>query len=271
MNSNDKNNGTKVPTPKETPGAGVLTPSNNHDKTELFNGTKVPTPKETPGGGVLTPFSNKTKLLNGTKVPTPEETSTSTPGAGVLTPSNNHDKTKHSAPEKSERNFLPHIDLIGHYQFVTFRTHDSIDAYVKKVRDEEIGNSQKEYKIDQYMDRSSKGCYLHGQVLEFLKNHLVAKDKDLYELTAFTIMPNHIHILFKQKIELSKTIKRIKGATAFEINKILQKKGVFWEENYFDKAIRDEKHFDIVYDYIRNNALKAGLNDARDRFYSIYE
>jgi REP element-mobilizing transposase RayT len=44
-----------------------------------------------------------------------------------------------------------------------------------------------------------------------------------------------------------------------------------WERGYFDKAIRDEKHFQIVYDYIKNNAIKAKLHDAKQRFYGIYD
>jgi len=190
-------------------------------------------------------------------------------GAGTLVPSSSMNKNGTEVP--APRRFLPHIDLIGYYQFVTFRTHDSIDNYIKRVRNEDISNQEKEYKIDKYIDLSTKGCYLNGDILEYLKDFFLNKDKSFYNLVAFCVMPNHVHILFKQNDELKKIMKVLKGSTSFHINKILERKGTFWEENYYDKVIRDEDHFHTVYDYIKNNAVKANLKDAKDRFYGIYE
>ena len=65
-------------------------------------------------------------------------------------------------------------------------------------------------------------------------------------------------------------MQKIKGTLAFQINKRLSRKGHFWEKSYFDKAIRDEKHFTIVYRYIENNARKVNLADKDSRFYGIY-
>ena len=84
-------------------------------------------------------------------------------------------------------------------------------------------------------------------------------------------MPNHVHILFKQNDEIKKIMKILKGSTAFHINKMLNRKGTLWEENYYDTVIRDENHFDTVYKYIKNNPIKAELEDSKDRFYGIYE
>lgn len=41
--------------------------------------------------------------------------------------------------------------------------------FLKKLNDEKIDNKTKQYKIDQYLDNSQKGCYLNGEVLEYLK------------------------------------------------------------------------------------------------------
>ncbi len=65
-------------------------------------------------------------------------------------------------------------------------------------------------------------------------------------------------------------MKTLKGVSASKINKILNKNGKFWATGYYDKAIRDEKHFEITYNYIQNNPLKAGLKDQDKRFYHIY-
>ncbi|MEA1955084.1 MAG: transposase [Campylobacterota bacterium] len=100
--------------------------------------------------------------------------------------------------------------------------------------------------------------------------HLL-EDETFYNLIAFCIMPNHIHILFKQNENISNIMQKLKGGSSLIINRLLNKSGKFWENNYYDKAIRDEKHFITTYEYIKNNPIKAGLNDYENRFYGIYE
>ena len=173
--------------------------------------------------------------------------------------------------QNSKRTYLPHTDLEGYYQFVTFRTHDSVDDFLKLIYgDENISTREKEYKIDEYLDNSSHGAYLNGDVLDYLRNFFIEKDKEIYDLVSFAIMPNHVHILFKQQNSLSKTMQVLKGSSSIEINRLLNRKGKFWEVNYYDRAIRNKNHFSIVYDYIQNNPLKANLKDSRDRVYGIY-
>lgn len=41
--------------------------------------------------------------------------------------------TKNQTPAQKFNN-LPHVDMIGYYQFVTFRTFDSIDDFFKKTQ-----------------------------------------------------------------------------------------------------------------------------------------
>ena len=171
----------------------------------------------------------------------------------------------------NRRVYLPHVDLEGYYQFVTFRTHDSIDDYLKRISDDSsISVRLREYKIDEYLDNSSCGAYLNDEVLNYLRDFFISKDSNLYGLVAFAIMPNHVHLLFKQEESLSKTMQILKGSSSIAINRLLNRKGRFWEVNYYDRAIRNENHFLTVYDYIQNNPLKANLKDAKNRFYGIY-
>jgi REP element-mobilizing transposase RayT len=51
----------------------------------------------------------------------------------------------------------------------------------------------------------------------------------------------------------------IKSYTAQEINRILGRKGRFWFEDYFDRYIRNAKHFENAVSYIENNPVRAGL------------
>ena len=166
---------------------------------------------------------------------------------------------------------LPHIDLNEHYQFITFRTNNSLDKYLEKLYNAEQENSKKQLAVDEYLDSSTNGAYLFQNEIEIFKQVILNKDNELYELIAYSIMPNHIHLLLKQKTSLSKIIKYIKGKSAIELNKSLNMSGQFWARDYYDRAIRNETHFSTVYDYILNNPVKANLADADVRIYSRYE
>ena len=170
------------------------------------------------------------------------------------------------------RKALHHYSELNTYQFVTFRTQDSVDAYLLGIHgNPNLSASEKQMKIDEYCDLSNKGCYLNGEILTLTMSYIKKLEPEYYQLYAVSIMPNHVHLLFQQKQALSVVMQKIKGATAFYINQHLSRKGHFWEKSYFDKALRDEKHFHVVYEYIKNNAVKANLSDADLRFYGTLE
>ncbi|RLA24945.1 MAG: hypothetical protein DRQ62_03980 [Gammaproteobacteria bacterium] len=167
---------------------------------------------------------------------------------------------------------LHHYSKFDTYQFVTFRTQDSVDDYLQRVKQiSGLSLAKKQMQIDSYCDQSSKGCYLNGEVIDIVGGHLKQLETEFYQLIAYSIMPNHVHLLFQQKQELKEIMRKAKGGTALLINICLARHGKFWERDYFDKAIRDERHFLLTYEYIKNNAIKAKLEDADRRFYGIYE
>jgi len=186
-----------------------------------------------------------------------------------------NDEVKTSFPNVPKHTNLPHLDIEGYYQFVTFRTYDSIDEYVNRIYDnEDIANSKKQYLIDKYLDNSQNGAYLNGRVLKYLYDFLLSKNNILYEMVSFVIMSNHVHLLIKPLDRLDRVMKLLKGSSSYQINKILNRSGKFWANNYYDRAIRDEKHFFTVYEYIKNNYLKLDSyneDEFRKRFYGIYE
>ena len=166
---------------------------------------------------------------------------------------------------------LPHIDIKGSYQFITFRTKESLDAYLKQLYRSNDAPKIKQYKMDQYLDRSENGALLNGRIAERIKAYYLDYDKAAFELEAITVMPNHIHVLIRQNSDLSSVVRILKGGAAHIVNEVLGRKGAVWSRDYYDKAIRDEKHYWIVYEYIKYNAVKAGLSDAGNRFYGRYE
>jgi REP element-mobilizing transposase RayT len=81
-----------------------------------------------------------------------------------------------------------------------------------------------------------------------------------YELRAWCIMPNHVHVLFKVgATSMSEIVGAWKKHTGRLANKLLSKQGAFWAEDYFDTYMRDEDHERKTIHYIENNPTKAGL------------
>lgn len=162
---------------------------------------------------------------------------------------------------------LPHTNLIGHYQFITFRTKESLDGYLKKLYHSNELEKMKQYKIDKYLDQSYNGAILYGEVIGEIRDYYLGYDKHIFEIQALSVMPNHIHGLLKQNDDMSNIMRVLKGGAGYIINKVLGRKGAVWSRDYYDRAIRDEKHFWMTYEYIKYNAVKAGLDDACERFY----
>ena len=139
------------------------------------------------------------------------------------------------------------------------------------MKDSELNESSKQAKIDAYLDQSLQGRLLNNDIVNLVVNYCQKLEPDFYNLFCISVMPNHIHILFEQTQEMKKIMQKLKGGLASIINKRLRLTGSLWERGYFDKSIRDERHFQLTYEYIKNNAVKAGLEDAKIRFYGIYD
>jgi REP element-mobilizing transposase RayT len=73
-------------------------------------------------------------------------------------------------------------------------------------------------------------------------------------------MPNHFHALIEiWDVPIGEILKSWKSYTAKAANKILGRSGAFWEEDYFDRYVRDDDHYRRVVRYVENNPNKAKL------------
>src|SRR5690606_29266120 len=84
---------------------------------------------------------------------------------------------------------------------------------------------------------------------------------DRYFIHSRVTMPNHVHVLvtLSQGVKLDLTVGTWKRYTSRMINRALETEGALWQKNYFDRIVRDWKHFANVARYIRKNAAKANL------------
>ncbi len=104
-----------------------------------------------------------------------------------------------------------------------------------------------------------------------IEDSLLRFDGTRYHLFSWVVMPNHVHALLTrlEKYKLKGILHSLKSFTAHEANKILNRTGQFWMEDYFDRYIRNQEHFAKTFRYIESNPVKAGLcSEAGDWPYS---
>lgn len=181
------------------------------------------------------------------------------------------------------RGYLPHFDGGEITQFITFRLFDSLPQTVlerwrQELEREPAQNAEIQFRrrIENYLDQGYGCCYLRNPLIASLvQNALLHFDAERYKLLAWVVMPNHIHFLAKplERHSLSGIVQSIKIYTAKEANKLLSRRGSFWQRDYFDRYIRNFDHFTKVIAYIENNPVKAGLCQSKHdwQFSSAYQ
>lgn len=126
-------------------------------------------------------------------------------------------------------------------------------------------------KVDAILDKASFGPKWLGNpaVAQMVQDALLERYAEMYRLWAYVVMVNHLHCLLTPKrittdrvkrFSLSEIMKRIKGYTAREANRILNRTGqTFWQQESFDHWARDRGELFRIIVYIENNPVKAGL------------
>ena len=159
---------------------------------------------------------------------------------------------------------LPHCDTPGTRQFVTFRLADALplSALIPKPGQRpSFTTDEAVLRIESLLDDSVGRCELAlPEIAELVERSLWHHDGIRYRLEAWVIMPNHVHVLLEiWDTPLLRVVKSWKGYTATQANRILGRRGTFWQRDYFDRYIRGDGHFQQIVRYIEMNPVKAGL------------
>ena len=100
-----------------------------------------------------------------------------------------------------------------------------------------------------------------GKIVADAQRHF---DGNRYELGCFVVMPNHAPLIVRPFEEDDEALSRLthswKRFTAREINKLSGRSGVLWQDESYDRIVRDEEHLWRTIQYIGRNPTKAGLN-----------
>jgi putative transposase len=162
------------------------------------------------------------------------------------------------------RGYLPHFDAPGVRQFITYRLADALPverrhewAAFFALQDE----AEKLLKIEAYLDRGYGDCHLRNrEIAAMVQDNLLHFDGERYGVLGWCIMPNHVHVMIEVwNTPLSELLHTWKSYTAKRANTLLGRAGDFWQDEYFDRYIRDEDHFQRVIKYVESNPMKAGL------------
>jgi REP element-mobilizing transposase RayT len=194
-----------------------------------------------------------------------------------------------------QRGYLPHYDAPWITQIVTLRLVDSLPAsrrgeweHLLRIEDNGVAlaagapacsrliraentqsrsqtgaptASDRRRRLEDYLDRGLGECWLRQPALaQLAEGALCFFDGQRYQLGAWVIMPNHVHLLVDVwETPLAELVKSWKSFVAREANKLLGRSGTFWEREYLDTVIADEAHRRTAVRYIENNPVKAGL------------
>ncbi len=115
---------------------------------------------------------------------------------------------------------------------------------------------------EELLDAGYGACYLReARVARVVESALLYFDGIGYRLLAWVVMPNHLHVLIETLPgpTITQVVYSWKSFTAREVNKLFGLTGQFWQRDYFDRVIRDERHLVNALEYIHNNPVKAGL------------
>jgi REP element-mobilizing transposase RayT len=176
------------------------------------------------------------------------------------------------------RRHLPHWRQDGATYFVTFRLGDSLprarldqlkaqrDAWQRAHPDPSEDDWQAYLRdhmtgIEKWLDQGHGACVLSkAGIADAVREKLHNFDGERYELFAHVVMANHVHAVVRpfEEFTLEDTLKGWKGCSARDVNRALGRKGALWQEETFDRIVRDTPHLRKVVRYIQKNPEKAG-------------
>ena len=180
---------------------------------------------------------------------------------------------------------LPHWNQDNVLVFVTWRLADSLP----QAKLQEIEDRQKSFLIDHpepwdeatlrlyrknvscemeaFLDSGSGSCVLNEErIRQEVEAALHFFDGNRYRLHAFVVMPNHVHVLFVAfpGFPQNNVLHTWKSFTSKVINKALGRQGRLWQDESWDRLIRNEPHYRNCLAYIHNNnprLAKIFVND----------
>lgn len=194
------------------------------------------------------------------------------------------------------RRNLPHWQPVGAEYFVTFRLANSLpkeaierlkkerELLVKKYSHKNKGKLRREVnrrifkKFEEQLVKNKRGptWLKDASIAKIVEDSIHFRDNREYELYAYCIMPNHVHLVFrhlankiKQKADeypVTKILASLKKYTSKHCNITLNRTGnPFWQDESYDHVIRGTEELRRIIFYTLNDPVKSSfVDDWRD-------
>ena len=82
--------------------------------------------------------------------------------------------------------------------------------------------------------------------------------RKMYELHAWVAMPTHVHMVITPKRPFPEIMRWLKWTTARRCNQLLDRIGVFWQDESFDHWIRNSCELESLIAYVEGNPQRRG-------------
>ncbi len=133
------------------------------------------------------------------------------------------------------------------------------------------------FKLGRALEKAGQHCHWLSdpRIADLVADAIRFRDGKDYDLIAYSIMPNHMHIVFGIGVPdlmepvgqidnlsnkpVSKIMQSLKRHTAREANKILGRSGAFWQDESYDHVIRNSDELERIILYVLNNPVTAGF------------
>ena len=148
--------------------------------------------------------------------------------------------------------------MVGRPIFITWRLYGTLPE--GRAFSFDLTSGQAFVAMDRLLDEARTGpSYMRRAEIVCIVSDAIEHWRDRYELYAWVVMANHVHILITPTVEVAKITKSLKWFTAREANKVLGLKGPFWQDESYDRLVRNPAEFERIRKYIEWNPVRAGL------------
>jgi REP element-mobilizing transposase RayT len=157
---------------------------------------------------------------------------------------------------------LPHYHAVGQPIFLTWHLYGSLPPNRAFLPAATAGPAF--LAMDRLLDNARTGpLYLRRpEIARMTVQAIHCQDQCLghYCLHAYVVMANHVHLLVTPRVEVSRITQSLKRFTAREANRMLDLTGQpFWQDESYDRLVRDRPEFQRIARYIEMNPVRAGL------------
>jgi Rad3-related DNA helicase/REP element-mobilizing transposase RayT len=181
--------------------------------------------------------------------------------------------------------YLPHWTRAGGIYALTFRLADSLPKSVldqwetdreqllqlaklenRPLSPDEFNRLDELHSetVEKFLDAGHGACWLkRPEIADLVDAQLRHFAGERYSLLAWCVMPNHVHVVFRPNAGhgVSAILHSWKSYTASHANKLLGRRGAFWQAEYYDHLIRDRADLIRCVEYAFTNADRSHLPD----------